>query len=120
MHIKLDEDMPRRVLTLLREHGYTVSSVHEEGLQGTKDSLLWQIVQQQGYFFITADKGFGDLRHYPPGTHRGILLLRPDEEGALAYEELIRSVIKAVRLESLSGALAVATPRGLRIRRTGL
>lgn len=107
------------VLMLLREHGYTVSSVHEEGLQGAKDNVLWQIVQQQGYFFITADKGFSDIRQYPPGSHHGILLLRPDEEGALAYESLMRSALSSMPLESLSGVLTVATPRGLRIRRRG-
>jgi len=117
MHIEIDEDLPNRLVVLLREQGYEASSVYEQGLQGAKDSVLWQIVQQQGYFFITADKGFGDIRQYPPGTHHGLLLLRPDVEGAISYEELLRLVLQKVPLESLLGVLAVATPRGLRIRR---
>jgi predicted nuclease of predicted toxin-antitoxin system len=118
MPVKVDEDLPKRVVELLQEHGYDAISVGKQGLQGTKDSVLWQIVQQEGYFFITADKGFGDIRLYPPGTHRGILLLRPDVEGINAYMELLRSVLSTVRLEDLAGLLAVATPRGLRVRRT--
>jgi predicted nuclease of predicted toxin-antitoxin system len=117
MRVKVDEDLPKRIVELLREHGYSAISVREQGLHGTKDSVLWQIVQQEDYFFITADKGFGDIRLYPPGTHRGILLLRPDVEGITAYAELLRSVLSAVRLEDLAGLLAIATPRGLRVRR---
>jgi len=117
MPVKVDEDLPKRVVELLQEHGYDAISVGKQGLQGTKDSVLWQIVQQEGYFFITADKGFGDICLYPPGTHRGILLLRPDVEGINAYMELLRSVLSIVRLEDLAGLIAVATPRGLRVRR---
>ncbi len=117
MHVKVDEDLPKSIVELLHEHGYSATSVREQGLHGTKDSVLWQIVQQEGYFFITADKGFGDIRLYPPGTHHGILLLRPDVEGIISYTELFRSVLNTVRLQDLTGLLAVATPRGLRVRR---
>ena len=117
MHVKVDEDLPRSVVDLLRAEGYHATSVREQGLQGTKDSALWQVVQQEGCFFITADKGFGDARSYPPGTHHGILLLRLDVEGAASYTELLRSVLRAIHLRDLAGLIAVATPRGLRVRR---
>ena len=38
-------------------------------------------IQKDERYLVTADKGFGDIRTYPPGTHHGILLLRPDEDG---------------------------------------
>jgi predicted nuclease of predicted toxin-antitoxin system len=117
MHVKVDEDLPKSVVNLLRAEGYHATSVQEQGLQGTKDSALWQVVQQKGCFFVAADKGFGDVRLYPPGTHHGILLLRPDVEGIASYTELLRSVLSTVRLQDLVGLLAVATPRGLRVRR---
>lgn len=69
MHVKIDEDLPKSVVDLLRAEGYQATSVREQGLQGMKDSALWQVVQQEGCFFVTADKGFGDVRLYPPGTH---------------------------------------------------
>jgi len=75
------------------------------------------VVQQHGYFFITADKGFGDIRTYPPGTHQGILVLRPAREGANAYLELLRETLQRTPLQSLQGTVAVASPRGLRVRR---
>ena len=66
---------------------------------------------------MTADKGFGDIRSYPPGTHAGILLLRPDQAGIRPVLELLERTLAAYDLEALVGAVAVVTPRGIRIRR---
>jgi predicted nuclease of predicted toxin-antitoxin system len=117
MHIKLDEDLPNSCLNLLRSRGYQASSVAEQGLKGVKDTDLWAIIQAHQYFFITADKGFGDIRLYKPGTHQGILLLRATNEGAREYATLLASVLERVDLQSLVGTVAVASQRGLRIRR---
>ena len=68
-------------------------------------------------FFITADKGFGDIRSYPPGTHPGVLLLRPDRESIVEFRSLIEMVLAKQAFESLVGTVTVATPRGLRLRR---
>ena len=55
---------------------------------GAKDVVLWQAAQSEQRFLITADKGFGDIRVYPPGTHAGVLLLRPEEDGIGPLESL--------------------------------
>ncbi|MCS6919217.1 MAG: DUF5615 family PIN-like protein [Fimbriimonadales bacterium] len=118
MHIKIDEGLPNSCLTLLRARGYQASSVAEQGLRGAKDSELWSVVQAHQYFLITADKGFGDIRQYAPGTHRGILVLRVAKEGAQEYAALLESVVDKIDLASLAGTVAVASQRGLRIRST--
>ncbi len=115
--VKVDEDLPRAVAQMLRDAGYDVVSVIEQGMGGWKDPELWKAVQSENRFFITADKGFADIRLYPPGTHRGILLLRPDEDGIHPVVQLIESVLAAYALEDLVGTAAVANPRGIRIRR---
>ncbi len=79
--IKVDEDLPRAALQLLREYRYDVVSVIDQQMGGWKDPLLWKAIQEENLFLITADKGFADIRKYPPGQHAGILLLRPDEDG---------------------------------------
>jgi hypothetical protein len=78
MHVKIDEDLPKSVVDLLRAEGCQATSVRAQGLQGIKDSDF-------GRWFNKT--------------------------------ELLRSVISAVRLQDLAGLLAVATPRGLRVRR---
>lgn len=78
--VKVDEDLPRAALHLLQEYGYDAVSVIDQKMGGWKDPPLWTVVQEEGRFLVTADKGFADIRKYPPGTHAGLLLLRPDED----------------------------------------
>lgn len=117
MHIKVDEDIPPIAAVYLQEHGYTASTVVAQGMGGWKDEALWQAVQADQQFLLTADKGFGDVRRHPPGSHAGILLLRPDEDGIRAILDLLQMVLAQVDIAQLAGTIAVATPRGLRIRR---
>lgn len=87
---------------------------------GFKDPALWEAVQAHHQFLITADKGFGDVRRYPPGTHGGILLLRPSEDGIRPLLDLVDQTLASIpSLETLEGLLAVASPQGLRIKRRG-
>ena len=116
MQIKVDEDLPRAVIILLRQSGYAVDGVLEQGMSGWKDQALWQAVQREGRFFVTADKGFGDIRRYPPGNHGGILLLRPQRPSVAAYLDLLQRLLSRFRLEEFQGCLVVVTPKRVRLR----
>ena len=117
LKVLVDEDLPRRAVQFLREHGYDAASVVEQGMSGWKDPQLWIAIQSEERFLVTADKGFGDIRVYPPGKHFGILLLRPDEDGIRPVIELLQQVLNSYKLEDLVGTVTVATPRGIRLRR---
>lgn len=84
---------------------------------GATDEVLWQTVQSERRLLITADKGFGDIRAYPPGTHAGILLLRPEEDGIGPLIHLVRRVLAEETLDRLRATLTVASPRSIRIRK---
>jgi predicted nuclease of predicted toxin-antitoxin system len=117
IQIKVDEDLPNLAIQLLRDKGYAATGMVEQGMGGWKDSDLWPVVQAEERFLITADKGFADTRLYPPGTHAGVLLLRPDEDGIRPILTLLQSVLSNFSLNALAGTVAVVTPRGIRIRR---
>ena len=117
MRIKVDEDLPLVIAQRLRDQDYEAKSVIEQGMGGWKDPELWQAIQAEGRFLITADKGFADIRVYPPGTHAGVLLLRPDEDGIRPLLELLEKVTQTYDLERLREMVTVANPRGIRIRR---
>jgi len=117
LRIKVDEDLPPVVATWLRNHGYEASTVIEQRMGGWKDAQLWKAVQAEGKFLVTADKGFANIRVHPPGTHAGVLLLHPDEDGIRPMVELIQHVLASCDLATLAGTIAVATPRGIRVRR---
>ncbi len=120
MRIKVDEDLPRRVVHLLAEYGYDVRSVYDQGMSGWKDSDLFVAVQKEGRFLITGDKGFGDIRAYPPGQHAGILVLRPAKPSIPAFVELLQRVLQEYDLETFHGCLVVVTPNRLRVRKPNL
>ena len=117
MRVKVDEDLPKAATEMLRARDYEADSVVGQGMGGAKDHALWLAVQAEQRFLVAADKGFGDIRFYPPGTHAGILLLRPDQAGIRPILELLERTLAVHDLEALAGTVAVASPRGVRIRR---
>jgi predicted nuclease of predicted toxin-antitoxin system len=117
MRIKVDEDLPPAAAKMLRDRGYEAASIVEQGMGGLKDADLWQAVQAEERFLVTADKGFADVRIYVPGTHAGVLLLRPDQDGIRPVIELLAQVLAHYNLGALVRTVTVVTPRGIRIRR---
>jgi predicted nuclease of predicted toxin-antitoxin system len=115
--IKVDEDLPRAAVQLLQEHGYDAVSVIDQQMGGWKDPTLWKAIQEENRFLVTADKGFADLRTYPPGKHAGVLLLRPDEDGIRPVIDLLTKVLVSYTLDDLAGSITIVTPRGIRIRK---
>ena len=109
--------MPRSLAEAVMKVVPDTLSVIDEGLSGILDPGLWDIVQKEHRLLITGDKAFANIRKYPPGTHAGVLLLRPDEDGITPIMDLIYEVLKLNILENLKGCVAVATPKNIRVRR---
>ena len=117
--VKLDEDLSPLVGEALETAGYVAATVRGQGWGGLKDAELWPKVCAESLLFITADKGFSDIRRFPPGTHPGILVRRPDRESIVEYRTLVEAVLAKHRLESLAETVTVASPRSIRVRRAG-
>ncbi len=115
--VKVDEDLPQQIAEMLNARGHNAATVLEQGWQGAPDDVLWQRVQDERRFLMTADKGFADLRRQAPGTHAGVILLRSREESRRAYMELAAMAIEKLELDDIAGAIVVITSRGIRIRR---
>jgi len=98
VRIKVDEDFPKAAVQMLRAHGHEALGVVEHGLGGVRDPGLWRAVQSEHRFLVTAERGFGDIRSYPPGTHQGILLLRPDQAGIRPVLDLLERLLAAYDL----------------------
>jgi predicted nuclease of predicted toxin-antitoxin system len=76
MRIKLDENLPTDLMSLLESFGHEVDTVPQEGLKSSPDEVVWQAATRENRFFMTQDLDFSDIRKYVPGTHPGLLLLR--------------------------------------------
>ena len=115
--LKVDENLPREIAELLNTHGYDAVTVLDQGWSGMADDDLWQRVQAEKRWLVTADKEFADLRLYPPGTHAGVILMRSDEGGLEDYLQLSGTAIERLDLDEIAGAVVVVSKRGVRIRR---
>jgi len=117
IRIKVDEDLPVEIATLLRDAGCDVRTVAEQDLRGASDERLWGATRDERRCLVTADKGFAAVAAQSPGSHAGLVLLRHPRESRRGYVDLVRSLIGAVDLARLAGAIVIVSPDGVRIRR---
>jgi predicted nuclease of predicted toxin-antitoxin system len=119
MQIKLDENISSRLAPAIRALGHDVDTVADEGLVGRPDSDVWSAAQTGGRLLVTTDLDFSDARHFAPGTHRGIVLVRLRVPSRRAIEERLLAVFNAGLQESWRGQLVVVTDTRVRLARTG-
>ncbi len=75
----VDECLGPVVARWLRGEGYDVISIFEDARGSVdEDILAWAVREDR--VLLTADKGFGDLVFRDRHAHRGIILLRLDDE----------------------------------------
>jgi predicted nuclease of predicted toxin-antitoxin system len=117
VNIKLDENMPERLVPELRALGLDVDTVRTEHLAGKDDSEIWQAAQSEGRFLITQDLDFSDLRQYTPGTHAGLLLVRLAQPGRNALVGRVAMLFATEPIDQWQGCLVVATDHKVRIKR---
>jgi predicted nuclease of predicted toxin-antitoxin system len=117
MRVKLDENLVLAHVRFLTQLGHEADRVHDQGLSGAPDDEVWHHVCQEGRFFITLDLDFSDVRSFPPGSHAGILLLRPQSRGKGAVLGVLLRVLEERPLSDLTGCLAVADEIQTRVRR---
>jgi len=115
MKIKLDENLPARLVGVLAAHGHDVHTVPDENLAGRPDADIWQAACMEGRFLITQDLDFSDARRFVPGTHAGLLLLRLREPGAGALVATVAAI--ASDIAGWAGCFVVMTEHKVRVRR---
>jgi predicted nuclease of predicted toxin-antitoxin system len=115
--VKLDENLSQAHVDFLNGAGYSAERVTDEGLSGADDPVVWQRAVSEGRFFITLDLDFADVRRFPPGSHPGVLLLRPRSRSRNAVLEILERVVQEQPLNTLMGCFVVADMNQTRIRR---
>jgi predicted nuclease of predicted toxin-antitoxin system len=117
VRIKLDENLPHRLVQSLTELGHDTDSVFDEHIAGRDDGVVWSAAQAEGRFLITQDLDFSDARKYVPGTHHGLLLVRLGQPGREALFERISTLFRTEDVESWKGCIVTATVRKVRVKR---
>jgi predicted nuclease of predicted toxin-antitoxin system len=115
--IKLDENLPERLVPALTVLGHDMDTVRAERLNGQTDPRVWSATQAAQRFFVTQDLDFSDMRRFTPGTHAGLLLVRLTRPGREASFERVVKVFQTEKVEDWTGCLVVVTDRKVRVRR---
>ncbi len=117
MKLKLDENLPVTLATRLRERGYDVDTVLDEGLGGRPDETVWQAAQAEGRFLVTQDLDFSDTRKFVPGTHHGILLVRLPDTEQWRVSDFVVGWLSDPESPRWARCVIVATPNKVRVIR---
>lgn len=116
MKIKLDENLPVRLVGILAPLGHEIDTVAQEGLAGHNDIQVWEAAQRAGRFLITQDLDFSDLRRFVPGAHHGLLLIRLREPGRNALVKRIQTIFQTEEVERWHACFVVVTEHKIRVR----
>ena len=117
MKLKLDENLHTELVEVFAPRDHDVDTVADEGLLGAVDATVRGAATAENRLLITLDRGFGDIRMYPPGTHAGILVLRLDDHSLPAAKAALEHLLNDVDLADLGGCVAVYRDGELRVRR---
>jgi predicted nuclease of predicted toxin-antitoxin system len=114
--IKLDENIGRRGLELLRVSGHDVMTARDQGLGGITDEELFKVCSGEGRVLITLDRDFGQVPRFPPQQSAGIVILELGSRATL--REIIARLgdfLAVLEDHSVAGALWIVEPGRVRI-----
>lgn len=117
MRFKLDANLPADLAALVRQEGHDASDVAGEGLGGQDDPPVLQAAAAEGRILLTFDTDFADIRHYPPGSHAGIVVFRLRDQRWQALEGPARRLLAQSNLAKLEKGLAIVDETRIRYRR---
>jgi len=115
--LKLDENLSRHLKARLAELGYDVVTVGDEGLLSRPDHEVGEAARTEGRMLFTLDLDFANLVKFPPGTHPGIVLIRPATLGPVEVNRFVTEFASRYDLTPLAGAVVVVEPGRVRVRR---
>ncbi len=117
MKIKLDENIGRRGLDLLKAAGHDVMTVRDQNLLGTNDENLFNVCAGEDRVLITLDHDFGQILRFPSGHGPGVVILEPGPRvtpGALLAR--IRDFLTLAAITTPSRSLWIIEPGRVRVR----
>lgn len=111
-----DECTFTQTVRLMRENGCDVERIQNLGLSGSPDAVVFQTAKERSAVLVTTDRGFGDVRAYPPSSHHGMIILKvsPDLEQVRAVHRTLRMLLDTE--DTFKGTLFIADAQKYRKR----
>ena len=116
MKIKLDENIGRRGIELLKLAGHDVMTVRDQNLQGARDQTLFDVCAGEDRILITLDHDCGQVPRFPPERGAGLVILEPGlrvTPGSLL--DRLRDFLALAEVRSPRAALWIVEPGRVRV-----
>ena len=104
-----------RVAKWLREQRHEVYSVHDESPQMEDSQIIQKAISEQ-WIIITNDKDFGEMIYREKYEHRGVILLRLDDERTGNKMRVIGQLLESYA-KQIEGRYIVVTETRIRVAR---
>jgi len=112
MRFLVDESTGPWVAKWLREQGHDVFSVYEQA-RGMVDDEIVEKAFVESWILITNDKDFGEKIFREKKPHKGIILLRLDDERSAMKIEVLRRLLES-HADRLENQFSVVTEKNVR------
>ncbi|MEA5620957.1 DUF5615 family PIN-like protein [Cronbergia sp. UHCC 0137] len=116
MRFLVDENAGVFVAHWLREKGYEVFSVYEQA-RGIDDDTIIQKAFDENWILITSDKDFGEKVYRDQYPHRGVILLRLENDRYTNKIHILQQVLEKY-IEKLVDNFVVVTETKIRFATT--
>jgi predicted nuclease of predicted toxin-antitoxin system len=115
MRFLVDECTGPAVAGWLRRQGHKVFSVYEKA-RGMGDEDIIRKALAENWILVTNDKGFGEKVYRERHQHKGVVLLRLDDERAGNKIETLRRLLEGYA-DQLAGRFVTVTETRVRFAR---
>ena len=116
MRIKIDENIGRSGVDLLRQAGQDVMTIRQQGLAGAADEIVFQACVAEGRTLITLDRDFGQVTRFPPKQTAGIVVLELGGPASLRrLRDRLSDFLALAATRSVSGELWIVEPSRVRV-----
>lgn len=112
MRFLVDENTGVYVAKWLRSQKHEVFSVYQEA-RGINDTLIIQKAFQENWILITSDKDFGEKVYREQHPHRGVILLRLEDETSVNKVRVLKTILETYS-QQLSDNFIVVTEKRVR------
>ena len=112
MRFLVDESTGPYVAHWLRQEGHDVFSVYDQA-RGMDDEKIIEKAFSQNWILVTNDKGFGERVFRQRQPHRGVVLLRLEDERPHAKVAVLRRLLER-HSDRLPDSFVVATEHRVR------
>ena len=109
MKFLVDECTGPSVAAWLRDEGHEVFSVYEEA-RGVEDDIILQKAFEENWVLITNDKDFGDKVFRNGQLHKGVILLRLEDERSTSKIKVLSRLLEKY-IDRLPNAFVVVTEK---------